>query len=265
MRVPFEGELIPPGLLRSSAAHLAQVAVGAGILPVALAASWTVTTIVRPARREGHAFAALVVVLVPLLTFEVTSFDLRFTRDEFIQDRYLVYLVPLFAVGAAAWLTQRTHIGLRLATLAVAGGAVAVLVGLGTYDEAVIFWASPAAAVHPLLESTSSALGLSTARLLQAGTLALVLAAGCAAWRAPRLALIGTTVAVAGLGTLQAAYVFDRFVEPAMTRAASVDTRAWIDDAARAREVALVPGGADGPVPWWEAELWNEDVRRVLP
>jgi hypothetical protein len=262
--VPFEGELIPPGLLGSAAAHLAQIAVGAGILPAALAASWTVTTMVRPARREGHAFAALVVVLVPLLTFEVTSFDLRFTGEQFIQDRYLLYLVPLFAVGAAAWLTQRTHTGLRLATLAVAGGALAVLVGLATYDAAVIFWASPAAAVHPVLESASSAVGMSTARLVQAGTLALVLAAGCAAWRAPRLALIGTTVVVAGLGTLQAAYVFERFVEPAMTRAHGVETRAWIDDAAPARQVALVPGGADGPVPWWEAELWNENVRRVL-
>jgi hypothetical protein len=218
----------------------------------------------RPGRREGHAFAALLVVLVPLLTFEVTSFDLRFTRDQFIQDRYLLYLVPLFAVGAAAWLTQQSHTRLRLATLAAAGGALALLVGLGTYDDIVIFWASPAAAVHPLLESMSSSLGMSTAGLLQAGTLGLVLVVGCAAWRAPRLALIGTTVVVAGLGTLQAAYVFERFVEPAMARARGSETRSWIDDAAPARQVALVPGGADGAVPWWEAELWNENVRRVL-
>ena len=262
--VPFEGELIPHGLLRSSAAHLAQVAVGAGILPVALAASWVVTTMTRPGRREGHAFAALVVVLVPLLTFEVTSFDLRFTPDAVHPGPVSPLPRPVVrrrrrcvADPADAHRPPAGH-------LRGGGRPIAVLVGLGTYNEAVIFWASPAAAVHPLLESTSSALGVSTARLLQAGTLALVLAAGCAAWRAPRLALIGTTVAVAGLGTLQAAYVFDRFVEPAMTRADSVESRAWIDDAARGREVALVPGGADGPVPWWEAELWNEDVRRVL-
>jgi hypothetical protein len=261
--VPFEGELIPPGLLRSAGAHLAQVAVGAGILPVALTASWTVTTLLRPGRPEGYAFAALVVVLLPLLTFEVTSFDLRFT-ERFIQDRYLLYLVPLFAVGTGAWLVQRTHRRLRLATLAMAGGALVALVGLGTYGDTVIFWASPAGAVHPLLESMAGSLGLSTIRLLQAATLVLVLAVGCAAWRAPRLALIGTTVVVAGLGTLQAGYVFERFVEPAMTRARGVETHTWIDDAARARQVALVPGGVDGPVPWWEAELWNENVRRVL-
>ena len=108
---------------------------------------------------------------MPLLTFEVTSFDLRFTPNQFIQDRYLLYLVPLFAVGAAAWLTQQSHTRLRLATLAAAGGALALLVGLGTYDDIVIFWASPAAAVHPLLESVSSSLGMSTAGPLQAGTL----------------------------------------------------------------------------------------------
>jgi hypothetical protein len=262
--VPFEGELVPPGLMSSAGAHLAQVAVGAGILPVALAASWTVTTLLRPGRSDEYAFAALVIVLVPLLTFEVTSFDLRFTQERFIQDRYLLYLVPLFAVGTGAWLVQRTHTHLRLATLAVAGGALAVLVGLGTYGDNVIFWASPAAAVHPLLETIAGSLGLSTIRLLQAGTLVLVLTAGCAAWRAPRLALIGTTVVVAGLGTLQAGYVFERYVEPAMTRAKNVETRTWIDDAARGRRVALVPGGVDGPVPWWDAELWNEKVDRVL-
>ena len=104
--VPFEGDLVPDGLWSSAAAHFDQIAVGVGILPVLLAGSWVLTTAVRPDGREAHAFAALTAVLVPALTLQVTSFDLRFTPEQFIQERYLVYVVPLVAVGAAAWLAR---------------------------------------------------------------------------------------------------------------------------------------------------------------
>src|SRR5262249_9000991 len=41
--------------------------------------------------------------------------------------------------------------------------------------------------------------------------------------------------------------------------------RDWVDRAVPGRQpVALVPGRADGPVAWWETELWNEDVAREL-
>jgi hypothetical protein len=41
--------------------------------------------------------------------------------------------------------------------------------------------------------------------------------------------------------------------------------RDWIDRAVPdGSSVTLVPGGTDGPVGWWEAEYWNEDVRREL-
>ena len=79
--VPFEGDLLPEGVWGSAAAHFDQVALGVGVLPVVLSASWLVTTALRPDRRESHAFAALLAVLVPLLLFEVTSFDLRFPRS----------------------------------------------------------------------------------------------------------------------------------------------------------------------------------------
>ena len=139
---------------------------GAGIVPLALAASWTFTSFVRPERKEAHAFAALLLVVVPLLTLEVTSFDLRFTPEEFIQDRYLFYLVPLLAVGSAAWLSQRTERTLRSISLLAAGGVVALLLSVASYDDrTIIFWASPAAAFHPAIADTAGVLRLSAGRL----------------------------------------------------------------------------------------------------
>jgi hypothetical protein len=262
---PFSGDLVPPGLLSSAAAHFDQIVVGAGIVPAALAGSWAFTTFLRPERKEAHAFAALLVVLVPLLTLEVASFDLRFAPGAFIQERYLFYLVPLFAVGAAAWLAQRTQRTLRLVTLVLAGAALAALLGLAAYEETVIFWASPAAAFHPEVAAASVWLGLSATLVLQLAAIALVLVVVASAWRTPRVALVGTAVIVAGFGAAQAGFVFDRYAEPALTRPSGGDPRDWIDASVpRGASVALVPGGYDGPAAWWEAELWNRSVDRVL-
>ena len=86
-------------------------------------------------------------MLVPALTLQVTSFDLRFTPEQFIQERYLVYVVPLVAVGAAAWLARTTDLPLRLATLAAATRGLVGLLAFASYDlETLIYWTSPAAA-----------------------------------------------------------------------------------------------------------------------
>lgn len=263
--LPFSGDLIPPGFLSAAAAHFDQIAVGAGIIPAVLAASWAVTAIIRPERREAHAFAALLVVLVPLLTFEVTSFDLRFTPEQFIQDRYLFYLVPLFAVGSAAWLAQRTQRGVRVMTLAAAAGALVLLLSLASYDETIIFWASPAAAFHPALVAVSEPLGLTVIAFLQLATVGLALVTGAAIWWTPRFALIGVTLAVACFGVIEAGYVFEHQVEPLLTQAVKGKHRDWIDSSLPGSpSVALVPSGYPGGQAWWEAEMWNKDVDRLL-
>ena len=263
---PFHGDLLPSGFWHSAAAHLDQVVVGAGIVPLALAASWTVTTFVRPGRKEAHAFAALLLVLVPILTLEVTSFDLRFTPEEFIQDRYLFYLVPLLAVGSAAWLAQRTERTLRTVSLLVAGGVVALLLSVAIYhDRTIIFWASPAAAFHPAIADSADVLRLSAGVSLPLAALILVLVLALAAWFAPRVTMVVTGVAIAAFGAFEAGFVLHHYADPVMTRPASAPTRDWIDRAVReGRSVALVPSPRDAPAQWWEAELWNKDVDRVL-
>jgi hypothetical protein len=261
---PFEGNLVPDGFLGSAAAHFDQVALGVGVLPVVLSVSWIVTTALHPGRREAGAFAALFAVLVPFLVFEVTSFDLRFTRESFIQDRYLVYLVPLFAVGCVAWLAAaRSFARTRLLSAAVVGAGLMALLELMPDRTQVIFWASPAAAFRPAIADAAAWLHVSDTVLVQAVT-ALALVVVLTASRAPRTVLVGTTVALTAFGAAQAGYVLERYVEPAMVRA-DATPRDWIDRAVPSGQaVTLVPGGTDGPVGWWEAELWNKDVDRTL-
>jgi hypothetical protein len=262
--VPFEGNLLPAGFWGSAAAHVDQVALGVGVLPVVLTASWLVATVIRPERPEAHAFASLLAVLVTLLLFEVTSFDLRFTPERFIQDRYLVYLVPLFAVGTAAWLAMRGHLRTRLVSAACAGAAVVVFLQFASDEDTVIFWASPAAAFRPALADASAWLHLSDTAFLQLATVGALLVVLVLAWHAPRLAAVVTASLLVAFGALQAGYVLERYVEPTMVRAETT-SRGWIDTAVPgSHSVALVPGGVRGPVRWWEAELWNRDVDREL-
>jgi hypothetical protein len=264
--VPFSGDLLPAGVWRSAAAHLDQVVVGCGVLPFLLATAWAFTNLLRPQRREAHAFACFFCLLVPVLTLQVTSFDLRFTPEGVIQDRYLLYLAPLFAVGAAAMLAQRTHVALRLALLAATTAVFTWLLGFAIYDDPIIFWASPAAAFHPALVVAGDWLGLSSIALLRCvavvgAAIAIVLIA-----RAERAALT-CAVAVAVFGGFEAGYVFDRFAAPAMSAPSKLQRvpRDWIDRVVPAgNSVALVPSPHDSPSYWWEAEYWNKRVDRVL-
>jgi hypothetical protein len=262
--LPFEGDLVPPDFWSSAAAHLDQVVLGVGVLPAVLTASWLVTTAVHPAGRDAHAFAALVLVLAPLIVFEVTSFDLRFTPGQFIQDRYLFYLVPLFAVGCASWLVLRTHLWTRVAGALCAGATVVALLLLVPHEDRVIFWASPAAAFRPALGDAGAWVGLGETPFLQVATALAVIVVVLLAWRTPRLAIATTASVLVAFGAGQALYVFEEFVEPSMVRE-NESRRDWIDAAVpNDASVALVPGGVDGPEAWWEAEYWNRHVDREL-
>ena len=262
--LPFHGNPIPDGFWHAAAVHFDQVALGVGALPAVLSVSWLITTAIHPHRREAHAFAALFAVLVPLLVFEVTSFDLRFTPGQFVQDRYLVYLVPLFAVGCVAWLTDgRAHARTRLWSAAAATAALVALLQVAPGKTQVIFWAAPGAAFRPAIADAAAWVGLSTTLFVQAVT-ALAFVVVLAASRAPRPALVATTVALTAFGAAQAGYVLERYVEPSLVRSDTAP-RDWIDRAIPSgSHVTLVPGGTDGPVAWWEAEYWNKDVQREL-
>jgi hypothetical protein len=268
--VPFSGDLLPPGIWHSAAAHLDYVVIGGGILPFLLAASWVLTTTIRPEGRGAHAFAWLVAILIPLLTFEVASFDLRFTPNGFVQDRYLFYVTPLFAVATGATLVRRTYSPAGGFVVIGAGAAFAWLAGLASYDDhPSIFWASPASAFHPAIVAAAGWVHLSDEWFIRA--VVLVLAVGAAVLvtqsRLPRPTVaLATAMLIAAFGAFEAGYVFERFAEPALTTTTfHQDRRDWIDAAVPAgSSVALVPSPLESSIYWWEAEYWNKDVDRVL-
>jgi hypothetical protein len=268
--VPFSGDLLPPGVWHSAAAHLDYVVIGGGILPFLLAASWALTTAVRPEGRAAHAFAWLLVIVVPLLTVEVASFDLRFTPNGFVQDRYLFYITPLFAVGAGAALVQRTHTRTRGLVAIAAGAVFAWLAGIASYDDhPSIFWASPASAFHPAIVAAAGRVHLSDEWFVRAVVLVLALGAAALVTR-PRLArprvALAMSIVIAAFGAFEAGYVFERFAEPALTtNRFHLDRRDWIDAAVPSgSSAALVPTPLESATYWWEAEYWNKDVERVL-
>lgn len=265
--VPFQSDLLPDGIWSSAVAHLDQVIVGCSVVPFMLALAWAMAALVRPDGKHAHAFAVLFALLVPMLTLEVASFDLRFTPHAFVQDRYLFYLAPLFAVGAAAALTQRTSFRLRAVLLAVAAAvAFALLQGANYRDHTIIFWASPAAAFHPALADAAKSVAGSAETWISIAGAALSAVFLFLARRRPRAAVLAAGAVFAVLGAGQAGYVFERFADPSMHRPPLIGPdRSWIDDAVPAgSSVALVPSPHDAPGYWWEAELWNKRVDRVL-
>jgi hypothetical protein len=269
--VPFRGDLLPSGIWHSAAVHLDYVVIGGGILPFVLAASWALTTAVRPEGRGAHAFAWLLLMLVPLLTFEVASFDLRFTPNAFVQDRYLFFLTPLFAVatGAALIGPARTRAA-ALVALAV-GASFAWLAGIASYDHPTIFWASPASAFHPAIAAAAEWAQLSDQWFVRGVVAVLSLvAAAIVTWprvtRARVMLSLSASSAIAAFGAFEAVYVFERFAEPALTTVTfHQDRRDWIDAAVPSgSSVALVPSPLESSVQWWNAEYWNKKVERVL-
>ena len=271
--VPFRGDLLPSGIWHSAAVHLDYVVIGGGILPFVLSASWALTTAVWPEGRGAHAFAWLLLMLVPLLTLEVASFDLRFTPNGFVQDRYLFYLTPLFAVATGAALVRPARTKAAALVALAVGVSFAWLAGLASYGgHPTIFWASPASAFHPAVVVAAEWARLSDEWFVRTVVVVLSLvAAAIVTWprvTRARVALsLSISSVIAAFGAFEAVYVFERFAEPALTRTTifQQDRRDWIDAAVPSgSSVALVPSPLESSVQWWNAEYWNKDVERVL-
>src|ERR671922_158747 len=235
-----QGNPLPAAVWRAAAVHLDDAVVATGVVPFVLGAAWSLTALLGPSRREARAFAVLFLTLVPLVTLEAASFDLRFTPGHFVQDRYVSYLAPLFAVGAAACLLDRPRRSLRAALVLAAGVVFVGLAALASFgDRPVLFWASPAAAFHQALRSAAGAIGLSTDDLVRWGGLLFAALVAGALWRLPSRATVAVLgVALTAYGAFEAYYVFDWFAVPGTARPLRLEgvRRDWID--------AAVPAGA---------------------
>jgi hypothetical protein len=287
-----EGPLLPDGIARSMAAHIAFIAVGTGVLPFVLAAAWAFGSLVRPSSRTAHAFGVLSILTIAAMTFQSASFNLRFALGGPIQDRYLFYVVPLLFVGMAACLLDARR---RWVAVLAAGGVLAWLASFATFAPAGLpFFASPDSLFHAVIDGRAYSLGrlvgiddLSGTDLVVAGSIAVTVAAAVILRRLrPHVAL-----AVVGLPVLLFCAVETRYVLGKVTDAIgqsravtelqlrlAAEGSDWIDRAVPdGASVGTLPSpvnsNQNGRAEWFlagtpeaifiDAEFWNKSVRRA--
>lgn len=276
------GELWPAGAWVQTWRHLAAVTVAIGIVPLVLAAGWAVASALRPSRPELHAFALIVLLVVPAIFLITGSFTARFAGGA-LQDRYAFYAVPLLFTGMAACLLDMRR---RWPAVAAAGVGFFLISDHVTYEAAARtdFFASPSTWFWPVLDGRSYALGarlgiehLSAVTVV--GIVTLALAAGLAAllrWRRPGAGiLLAVALPLLAFCLAETRYVLARGVYDTgggtqATGAIPMSERDWIDKVLPAgADAAIVPTfvGDDGFVTqraWWQAEFWNKRVTRTI-
>jgi hypothetical protein len=273
------GDLFPSGMSEFMRTYAAWTAVAIGIVPVLLAVPWGLSTLFRPLDRRRHAFAVLLVVSLVTLVVEVSSFTIRFTHGPAFEDRYLFYVVPLLLVGALACLTERRA---RTIGVVLTGVALAYLVGLSKFQPlALPFFASPDVVFHQVLNGRAWQIGhhlgysnLGPASALRAATVLLALGLAAALRFAPRrivIPVLGAALLV--WGVVETTYTFRKIVPqgPAggLSLKHALSNRDGIDRALPAgAHASMVPAPAyqrdTGSDTWWDVEMWNKKVTRVI-
>lgn len=271
------GSLLPDDVWRSAAAHLDAVVIGIGVLPFVVAVGWTMSTLLEPADKASHAFAILTVLLVPVLTLQAASFDVRF-GDGGVRDRYLFYVASLLFVGMVACLAERRRRWLAVAAAALMFGLIARYAPL---DPVPGFWEfraadSPASALHDELRELASRLRLEPTSLIALTGITAGVLTAIALARLPRASVLYAVAgAVLVFGCFETGYAFDRLAggnSPSGRPIVDGTTsgRDWIDRAVPpGARVGLVPFPVTdnwGPsaVAWWDAEFWNKAAKRTL-
>jgi hypothetical protein len=275
----FQGGRLPDGLGHAARTHLAYVAGGVGILPLALAAGWSLASLVRPLDRASQAFASLALVAGGALLYVVTVFGLLHSGGPL--DRYLFYLAPLLIVATVACLAQGRARPLGLAVGAVFAFWLLRTSGVRFLDDPTLFVNSQATEFHRVFQGQADRVarlsgigGLSPIVLMTWGTLAATAAVSLLLWRAPRLALAIVGLPLLGLALAQTDYVSKRFTLHINTASGNINPgtiggRDWVDEALTGPgDVAISPttvadAGASR-LAWWNVEFWNKRVNRAV-
>lgn len=267
--VTLEGDLLPSHIGRSLAEHVATIALGLGVLPFVLGVAWLLAGLVTTRTKERHAFASVGTLTLLALTFEVSSYDLRFGGG-LVHDRYLFYLAPIVLVGFVAALGDGRwpRWSLLVPTgLLVVGFSIMPLrryeklnldTPVSALNDGLLELAGSARAAHLLL-----ALGTAVAVVLfiQASLL----------FRRTYLAAVLVALAVAALPA-ETGYAFVRLfrVDGTAGRPLTLDQGVvfnWVDRTLGPHaDVTMIPypliaGDFWASVGyWWDIEFWNASV-----
>ena len=267
------GNLLPHGIPKSLAWHLACFAIGVGILPLVVGLAWLLATLVRPGESaERQAFASFGGVAAVVLLLQVTIFDLRYVGG-LVLDRYLIYLVPLVLLGfvSALQLTRPLRLSLVLVAAVV---SVGFAVGaIPTEHLAAIDSDAPIQAFYPPL--VAAATSLTDARVFLVGA-TLLSTAGFVAGRTllskRRFLLVFMLVPVVCLPLLTedlfARFFHDKGWSFRAVTSGSGESYGWFDQkVGPAADVTIVPYPTSSDYfvserEWRDYEFWNKSVDR---
>jgi hypothetical protein len=271
--------LIPHGIVKALLGHIAQIAFGVAILPFVVGTAWAYATAFRPApSRERHAFACLVAVLVPVLTFEIAKWDL--TIGPVTYDRYLFYLVPpILLAFVSALLDGRP----RVWSLCAAAGVVCL--GFAVQLQQSFTWSnllgpvdadSPVSIFYrPIVDAARSTSSAQLTLICSTILLTAVFVVARAFGHRRRLVTGAFLLLLTALVPLQTYAVFDRLLthddtanRPLTGSGNGTTALDWLDRAAGSSTgVTIVPYrvSRDYYVSlryWRDLEFWNRSVRR---
>lgn len=264
---PTHGSLFPPGTGAATRELVTYVVVAAGAIPLALGAAWALTTLGRRATRDEHAFAALLVTVIPVLAVIGGSFTVRFTLG--INDRYFFYILPLLFLGGIAALDRPRR--WMLPALAATGALSVWLIGTAKIVQQGPSLVSPSMAWHTWLTERADDVGVTMPHLVAIATAIVLVAIAIAQRFVPPPALIA---AVGGLllawGVVQTGYTFDKVAatQEGVSKQFLAE-RGWIDRALPKNSRAIVVLASLGDpaattATWWDTSFWNKAVDQVV-
>jgi hypothetical protein len=272
-------ELLPHGISRSFRAHLAAVAANVMVVPFVLAVAFGLAAVIRPERKEEHAFAIILGLTVVLLGLESASVNIR-TIGGLVQERYTFYIVPLLLVAAACYAHRP-----RMPLAAMPVAAIVTLWVVAKLDFAIENGYSFVSPFYVELKSIAHDVGspFGIDDLQPSGLFALVtVATALGMLLLTRVRSTPARVVVVCLPVLiycgvVTRYDFNRLLpnQDAARAETGLGTPAererglnWVDD--------VLPGGAQAAFApavvadlettrraWWDLEYWNKSVEKM--
>jgi hypothetical protein len=258
---PLSGSVLPKGMFGAGLDQLDSVTLAIGVVPVTLAASWALATVLRPRDPARHAFAVVLVLVVPVLFVVVGSFQVRFIAPGGTTDRYLFYLGPLLYTGAAAWIVDRRG---SLPGVVVLGGLVAWMLLSKPLHPGVGSMVNPSFTFDDVLHGERGLVALLASAFV---ALAVLLRRRLRAWQA----LLAVGLPVLAYAAANTGYTMSRLHSEMLALPAShPSSMGWVDRAVPSgAAVGDVLGYTTAPLPvneamWWDVSFWNKTVLRTF-